>query len=135
MLVARAVTSLQRTGINHSYSLPLLVLALALALTPLALNALAFLPALRSLARKILFSIWVDGVVLLPPRQVLRPRRGSICLQRFHSTSGWSSVAHWSLLVGSWGDCSKSKVLVRSQRFRFESGFRLALLQVLVLGV
>ena len=65
-----------------------LALAPALALTPLTLNALAFGPALRSLVRKFLFSIWVDGVTLLPPRQVLRPHRGSICLQRFHSASG-----------------------------------------------
>jgi len=41
-----------------------------------------------SLARKVLFSIWVDGVVLLPLHQVLRPRRGSSCLQRVHSASG-----------------------------------------------
>ena len=66
-----------------------LALAPALALTPLTLNALALGPALRSLVRKFfLFSIWVDGVALRPPRQVLRPRRGSICLQRFHSASG-----------------------------------------------
>jgi hypothetical protein len=65
MLVARALTSLQRTALIVFSSLLALArvlalalalafaraLALALALTPLALNALAFGPALRSLAR------------------------------------------------------------------------------------
>ena len=64
--------------------------------------------SLLSLARKSLFSIWVDGVVLLPPHQVLRPRRGSSCLQRFHSASGWSSVVHWSCLVDRWSGLSVS---------------------------
>ena len=64
--------------------------------------------SLLSLARKSLFSIWVDGVVLLPPHQVLRPRRGSSCLQRFHSASGWSYVVHWSCLVDRWSGLSVS---------------------------
>jgi hypothetical protein len=93
-------------------------------------------PALLSLSlsRKTLFGIWVDGVALLPPHQVLRPRRGSSCLQRFHSASGWSSVVHWSCLVDRWSGLSESSELVRSQRFRFE-GFRLVMLLVPTLEV
>ncbi len=64
-------------------------------------------PAPHSLARKSLFSIWVDGVVLSPHTQALRSRRLVVVpsasrLQRFHNASGWSSVAHWSWFVGSW---------------------------------
>ena len=90
--------------------------------------------SLLSLARKVLFSIWFDGVVLLPLHQVLRPRRGSSCLQRVHSASGWSSVVHWSCLVGRWSGLSESSEVMRSQRFRF-GGFRLAVLRVSTLEV
>ena len=90
--------------------------------------------SLLSLARKVLFSIWVDGVVLLPLHQVLLPRRGSSCLQRVHNASGWSSAVHWSCLVGRWSGLSESSEVMRSQRFRF-GGFRLAVLRVSTLEV
>jgi hypothetical protein len=72
--------------------------------------------------------------VLLPPHQVLCFRRGSSCLQRVHSASGWSSVVHWSCLAGRWSGLSESSEVMRSQRFRF-GGFRLAVLRVSTLEV
>ena len=79
---------------------------------------------LISLARKVCLAYRLVASLLVP-RQVRRSRRGSSCLQRFHSASGWSSIVLRRCLAGRWLPSPASSAFpmaVVSQRLRFGSG-------------